>query len=288
MGEAKRRKAADPRYGKPWRGLVVSPPIETGGRSLAIKSSDLDPQELRSSLLFWDKLDFPDQNIIGFGLSPDVEFLMTAGVLQRTRVEFAGAGDIAELYRRLHVSAYELLDNEDPGRWSLASGERSISFTDDVLDVGRGALVRLYGAIPVPDKDVPLADILEFRTRRSDELLALRTHLEAVYQRVISAGDGDLAWNTEIEALQKGIQDHINVSKETGLRFRLADLSANLNLLPVIRGALTAYATGLPMIQSLMAGVGAGISVDVGAALKRHKATSTPFRYISAYHSEVF
>ena len=61
MGEAKRRAASDPNFGKakpPKLGLVVSPPIEIQGISLLIKSSNLDPQELRSSILLWDSLPF--------------------------------------------------------------------------------------------------------------------------------------------------------------------------------------------------------------------------------------
>lgn len=288
MGEAKRRKAADPRYGKPWRGLVVSPPIEISGQSLTVKSSDLDPQEVRSNLLFWDKLDYPDQNIIGFGLSPDAEFLIDAGVLQRTRIQFSGRGDAAEIFRNLHISAYMALDEREPGKWSLATGERSISFGDEALDVGRGALVRLHDAIPVPDKDVPLADILEFRARRSDELIALRTHLEAIYQRVIDAGDGELAWASEVEALQRAIHDHIKTSKEAGFRLRLADLGANLNLTAAAATAVASYSQGLSLIPSLVTAAVAGIGVEAGVALKRHKAGPTPFKYVTAYHDEVF
>ncbi|HEY9213616.1 MAG TPA: DUF6236 family protein [Ancylobacter sp.] len=288
MGEAKRRKEADPRYGKPWRGLVVSPPIEVGGQSLTIKSSNLDPQELRSNLLFWDKLDFPEQNLFHFGLSPDAEFLVSAGVLQRTRIHFSGGGEMGDIFRSLHVAAYTALDEKEPGTWSLATGERSISFSDEALEVGRGVLVRLYDAIPVPDKDVPLADILEFRARRSDELIALRTHLEAIYQRVINAGDGALAWNSEVESLQRAIQDHIKASKETGFRLRLAGLSANLNLAAAGAVAAAAFSQGLPLIPSLVTGAAAIISVDAGVALKRHRAVPTPFRYVTAYREEVF
>lgn len=288
MGEARRRKAIDPRYGKPWRGLVVSPPIESSGNQLLMKSGVLDPQELRSNLLFWDRLDFPEQNTLQIGLDRDAQFLAEAGVLQRSKALFSGSGDMAEIYRNLHVGTFRQLDQENPGRWSLATGVRSISFGDDALEQGRGALVRLYGAIPVPDKDVPLADILEFRVRRSDELLALRTHLEAVYQRVISAGDGELAWNTEVDALQRAIQDHIKTSKETGFRLRLADLSASLNLLPIAASVITAYFAGLPMVPSLVVGAAAGLSLDVGAALERHQASPTPFRYVTSYHEEVF
>jgi hypothetical protein len=287
MGEAKRRKAADPSHGRSTRGLVISPPLVISGTSVRIKSSDLDSQEIRSNLLFWDKLDFPKQNLIGFGLSPDSEFLLSAGVLQRTQVTVP-SGDGAAILRNAHLAAFSLLDQKEPGTWSVAMGERSISFHNEDLEAGRGALVRLYNAIPVPDKDVPIAEVLEFREKRRTELLALRTYLEGVYQRVITAGDGPLAWNTELDALQRAIEDHIKASKESKLRLRLADISAGLNLSPIGAAGFTAFAAGLPLVPSLITGFMAGISLEVGAALKRRKAATTPFKYVTSYHHELF
>ena len=274
-----------------FRGLVVSCPVAVSGPSVLVKSSALDPQETRLNLLFWDALDFPANNIFHIGLGPDEQFLASTGVLSRTEARLTGNWDGAMAMRAAHTGAFRFLDKRQPGAWSLAVGENSISFDDDQLDEGRGALVNLYRAIPVPDKDVPLEDILKFRQRRRSELLALRHHLEAVYQKVISAGDGALAWNTEVERLQEAIKDHIKASKESGLRFRNVSLSANLNLVGLARSAVTftaAQSAGLPAVESLLAGAVASISVNVGSSLKGASATGTPFRYVSAYHEEIF
>lgn len=272
------------------RGLVISPPIELSARGkIFIKSSELDLQELRANLLFWDKLDFPEQEFVKFGLSQDSEFLLDAGVLQRTPVSVSNCGwDYAEILRSAHLEGFRSLEKNEPGVWSLAVGERSLSFSEPVLDVGRGALVSLHNAIPVPDKDVPLADLLEFRVKRRSELLALRHHLERIYQHVISAGDGALSLKTEVEALQGAISDHIKTAREAKFKLRLSDLSANINLLPVGIAAFTAYATELPMLPALTAGLVASLSIDLGAALKGRSAVSTPYRYVSSYHKELF
>ena len=69
MGEAKLRKQTDPNFGQvpknglSYRGLVVSPPIEIEGNRLFAKSSNLDAQELRFSLLFWDRLVWPSSRV---------------------------------------------------------------------------------------------------------------------------------------------------------------------------------------------------------------------------------
>jgi hypothetical protein len=230
------------------RGLVVSVPTKISGDKIEIRGGGLDTQELRSNLLFWDKLDFPSNNFIDFDISGgDEEFLQQVGILQRTRINFSGSGRGSDIFRRCHVAAYRRLDQQEPGQWSLAVGENSMSFLDNEIEGGRGALVRLYNAVPVPDKDAPLADILDFKEKRRDELLAFRHHLEEVYQKIVNAGDGPLAWNTQVEKLQLAISDHIKASKEAPFRFRLSDISAGLNVLPATSAAIGAYVYDLPL-----------------------------------------
>jgi Family of unknown function (DUF6236) len=204
------------------RGLVISCPIEISGREMTFRSGPaLDPQELRFSLLFWDKLDFPINNVVGIGPDAETQFLQSAGLLNRTMTQVISGGDVVSSFVQTHIDAFRALDQREPGVWSLSTGKNAISFAGDDMELGKGVLVSLYRAIPVPDKDVPLEDILEFRARRRDELITLRHHLEDIYQRVISAGDGELALNTEIERLERAIDDHIKAARGSGLKFRL-------------------------------------------------------------------
>jgi hypothetical protein len=186
-----------------------------------------------------------------------------------------------------HIRAFELRDEQQPGTWSLAQGERSISFFDEQLDVGRGALVRLHHVIPVPDKEVPFADVLEFRHRRRDELLALRHHLEAIYQKVVVAGDGPLALNTEVEALERAISNHLKAIRERRFVFRIAGLEAQLNLVEGAKVAVAQYPLS-GFGGALVTGLVAAVEINIGGSLKGHEPTSTPFRYISSYHDELF
>jgi hypothetical protein len=62
------------------RGLVISCPIEISGSGMTVKSTALDPQELRFSLLFWDKLDFPTNNFVGMGVDAEAQFLQSEGL----------------------------------------------------------------------------------------------------------------------------------------------------------------------------------------------------------------
>lgn len=239
-------------------------------------------------MLFWDRLEFPASQAIYIDSGPEGEFLENAHILQRTRWPFKAGVISPKQFLEAHIGVFRLLDEKEPGVWSVATGERALSFPESDLIVGRGALVQLHRAIPVPDKDVPLQDILEFREQRKAELHALRYHLEAVYQRVLAAGDGALSINSELEALQAAIVADIRVSKETGFKFRPASLNASLNLIKGATVAATAFALGLPTVSALLAGAGAAINIGPGTALTWGKPTGTPFSYVSAYHREVF
>ncbi|WP_028222193.1 DUF6236 family protein, partial [Paraburkholderia oxyphila] len=180
MGEAKRRKATDPSYGKVpkdthKRGLVVSPPIVIEGGRLFAKSSNLDPLELRFALLFWDRLVWPSSRVIHFASNQDEQFLEAAGILNRP--DYTIWGDGATGIAQGQVTAFNDFDSREPGMWALAQGENSFVWKDGFLEDGAGALVELHRAIPIPCHDVPLAEILEFKEKRRDELLLLRAQL---------------------------------------------------------------------------------------------------------------
>lgn len=64
------------------RRLVISFPVEISGTTLYIKSSALDPQELRFALLFWDQLDFPTNNLVAVELDEHAKFLAARASLQ--------------------------------------------------------------------------------------------------------------------------------------------------------------------------------------------------------------
>lgn len=272
------------------RGLVISPPIVVFQDGFQIDSAELDPQELRFSLLFWDKLDYPSNNLIEVEPGRDADFLIKAGVLKRTRVAMEGSFSGGDIVRLPLIRAFNILDEAEPATWSVATGDRSISFLDSELQTGRGALVSLHRAIPVPDKDVPLEDVLKFKEKRHSELLALRHYLEAIYIRVANSEDGKFALVSETEALEKAAMDHVKSVKGMGLKWRLADLTASVSLVKPAAVALGAsYGLGLPALESLLAGAAAaGLDIKAGGGLSRARSAETPFRYVSSYHKEVF
>lgn len=274
------------------RGLIIHNDLSAVREGISIRSSDLDPQNLRSQLLFWDKLDFPRGTWITFGDgSPEVEFLKQAGVLTRTETILPDGVIDGTMILRSMSEAFRIRELASPGMWSVSTIPGLQVFSKDQMEPGRGILVRLHNAIPVPEKEVPLHDILEFRARRRSELLNLRHNLERIYSVIVASPDRALTEQSEFSALQSAISDHVRVSRES--RFSLVNLSvdANVNVTPALVAGVTSYTAGLGLAGSALAAVtttAASLFVGPSFALKTAKSTAIPFQYVSSFHKELF
>lgn len=275
------------------RGLVVSSPMMIQGNTLLVKNSNLDRQELRLSLLFWDRLAWPASRIVYLGSGPDEQFLEDAGILSRPRVGGPISGDMAQCMAREHLSAFRTLEENEPGIWALAQGERSFLLKEGQLEEGRSLLVELHRAIPVPDKDVPLADILEFRSKRRDELLRLRAEIDTFYDATAKAADGGFELQRCVNQIELACADLFRASKEGRNPFRLADLkmSYELRLGSVVKDAAFGAAIGqtynMPTLGALVGG-GLGflkVTRDLGIKGKHGR---SPYWYVYNFHRDVF
>lgn len=318
MGESRYRKLHDPTYGtvpksstatqgqrdvhSPTqavpelriheRGLVISSPMDIDiATNSVISSGGLDTAALRADLLFWDRLVWPQNGFFGYN-SPEVDFLEQAGVLFRPRIPFSGA--VADIVYNSHMTGFRQLDAREPGKWALAGGANSLLTRRGDVAEGRGVLLRLIRAVPVPDVAVPLEDVLEFRNHRRDEMLCLRSELEQFYESVISAEDQDFALTRFAEKIDAACVDILKVSKERRFPVRLADLSPSVNLKAVAVGAvswLVAKGAGLDNMTALAAvgttGLLSMIDVKAGLGLNRSSVRSSPYRYVVHIHNEL-
>lgn len=275
------------------RGLVISSPIFIEGNSLSAKG-ELDRQELRLSLLFWDVLDYPRNFLFSSDGDDEADFLERSGVLRRSESRLlGGGGQASNLFALGHVGVFRGLDQREPGQWSLARGERSFSFSDQDFSGRRGILFELHSCLPVPSQDVPLEDVLNFKEKRLPELLSLRHSLEDIYQEITSSPDPSQALSTRKSKLDRSIADHIAASRETTFPLRLTNIKARLDWKTFASGLATFQATalaGLPLTTAALSGLAtaaaASCSADVSLANRRE--SSSPFEYISSFHSELF
>lgn len=266
MGEAKRRKQLDPNYGRiplaaKKQGLIVSPPMVISGTSFR-GDSMLDSQELRFSLLFWDRLVWPDSNIISFGGCPDSSFLEAEGILERPVYKFSGDG--AASLVSAQVNALLDMEKKEPGSWAIAQGPRSLMVETGLFDTGSGLSVELHRAIPVPAHDVPLAEILEFKARRNSELLLLRHELDSFIARIEKAENQEDELHKSIDEIDKACIDLLRVSSEWQFPVYLSSIKTSLNFNLFKAGAAAASAWRFGSQFGLTAA--AGLSFAAGVA----------------------
>lgn len=293
MGEAKYRKAHDPDYGKPKkaatvRGLILSPPVTINGDSISTHGG-LDAQDLRFALTYWDRLALPDNNVISFGAPPEAQYLEDCGVLRRPRVRFSGLTSGAYAVYQTQELALTLYEQEDEGAWSIHEGINSVKRVG-VEAKQDGTLIQLLNAVPVPGPDVPLAEILEFKARRRDELLHFREHFDALSSNISSSDTMEEELAKTLKEIDESCANLLKVTREWQFPVKLTDTKAFLNfdIGNAFKAAGSAYAAslksfGLSQTSSTIAAVGAAIASQIklepAPALQKITRPRSPYKY---------
>lgn len=308
MGEAKRRKSDDPTFGR-WpknlmetsKGIVVSSPVNLDSGAISIQGGGLDAQELRHWLLFWDGLAWPASNLIYVTGGPDETFLEQAGVLSRPRMVMSGSFSGFDIVSEPHLAAFKNLDDKEPGKWCLATGERSFNWAQMPLSETNTAVLELYRAIPVPNKDVPIAEVLEFKQRRRDEIKRLRAEIDLYVAGVHNADDPYATLAARAADIERACADLLRVGHEWKFPVRLTDLKASIEFKPgdvilkaIEVGAIAHFAFNMGTVGAMLGGM---LGVTLGSGLKlsgvlqkseRISPRSTPFQYVHSFHNEIF
>lgn len=274
------------------RGLIITYPQKVSG-DIWSPTGLINVDDLRFSLLFWDKLDLAASNMLRVEDSAEIQFLRAAGIVRTSKIIYAGSGKLTTAVRRTPADVFSILDGEQPGMWSLGRGENSILIEDEDQADG-GLLVALHNAVLVPTKEVPLEDVLDFRERRRSEMLALRYELETTYQRIINAPDRSLAEVSEFGRLEQALKDHLRASSETQFPLSIGSLTAKLSIKDIWAGSLafTASNHAMPVIEAAFAGLSAAaisclMSVGTSFNLKDRAGSARPFGYITSIGSRL-
>lgn len=210
------------------KGIVISPPFQilpTGGISCG---NDPGPLDLRKYLLYWDVIDYPTNNFIHIS-SHDIDYLETTDSLKRTKVLFSGtinSGNGEFLIAAQEAALKENQKNE-PGQWTIAQLSDTPFYTEKTQVLG--VEIEMYNVLPVPSSDTPLADILEYKEIRKDELQAFQIYMDEIYQKILSSADIPRAKTTEIIRLQRAIKDIDTTLKENKIRRVSRDIKSIIN-----------------------------------------------------------
>ncbi len=274
---------------------MLTTPARIEGNTFSSKGGH-SREQVVSSLLFWDQIVYASNSVIGFG-SDEIDALKELGVAQEVSALVSGTPRDAVLLSERFV--FDKLWDSSPGRWSI-SQEADTGIIDAENRVkNSGATMTLYGAIPIPPHEVAYEDVLEFRLRRRDELLALRFHIDELATKISNSiqSESDLA--SAVDQLDHAVSAQIKVTHEGFDLFRFVKFSPSFSLSDAakeviakgIPASIAAFAaTGsLPAAAAAAAipGLKSGISLDLGLdGFKKAKA-GLPFSYVVNAHREL-
>lgn len=298
MGEAKNRKNTDKNYGhisnkKEERGLVISSPMAISGSRMTLGGSDIDPTELRFALLFWDKLAWPQSQAIRMGESADISYLSKCGILSRP--SFHVSGDVSQGIAKGYINTFVDLEKKEPGKWSMSQGERGMLLEQDVLESESGIALELFRAIPIPSQDVALADILEFKLRRRDELRAFQHHVDQLTLKIKNADTPQETLTKTLKEIDLACSDLLKVSKEYQLPFHLSDFKTAFNIDPmkILNSSKKAwdwaepYGLAAATASAFVAGAFSTVSFKPDFGFRPLKLPKSPYRYAYSIGQEL-
>lgn len=277
------------------RGLIIGGDIsfDCGEALCAVgQNPDAFRQNLRRWSLFWDRLGVVyNPNTVKIE-HPEFAFLRNSGVLDIYDVHNV-QGELSANVRAINTIAMQELEQNDTGNWAIDLSPGSLHAPHPLFRAwdttpDRGVLLQLQNVIPVPNKDVPLVDILEFKEKRQSEMLALRHHLDDLYLQIGNSHDPAFALTSKKSALEQSANDAIKVMRERRFPFRMSSQAVSFNFVGGV-----AAAAGAVLAQSNLTTILSNFlisGVTIGAALEwnKRKSAGNPFTYVASYHDHLF
>jgi len=198
------------------------------GYNLAPMSKEL----IQYYLMYWDNIVIPDNNLISLAI-PDQEDLISYGAISRPKFLFNGGfrGDMVfEAVMQSHSQLAKNYVKDTDIDWVISQIGNNGVYSEELSEKRNILRVDLANMLPVPDENVHIADILEFKERRSDELSHLHSSLDALYEKILDSPDQDLATTKEFSKLKEIMGDVSKSGQELFEVSKKLDLSAELNI----------------------------------------------------------
>jgi hypothetical protein len=235
---------------------------------------DVSPQLVRYFLLYWDKIVLTDTSIIKTELfDDDFKMLENIGILEKITAaidkDYTVGKSMVDIHYKGQAEIASKLMRENPGRWAVHQTGDHLIIPEDMSVELITADFELIRCLPVPKQDISLDAVLEFKNKRHDELLALRSTLDEMYVEISKSSDIPRSKNLQIIKLEKAISDLDKVAKQSWGERILASrkVSLDLNMDSLKNGALTGICVG-QYFSSILAGFVSGLSGTLFSSIK--------------------
>lgn len=214
------------------RGIIASPGIITPLPQGFKMERSISSEELRYYIMYWDKIVIPGNNLVYIGI-PEEEDLISCGAIERPRISFQGSyqgEQITSAILECQSIVASNLVNDKSTDWVIHQIGKSTIYPEEYNQQRNIIRVDLANALPVPNAETPINEILEFKEKRSSELKDLHDALDEFYEQILTAPDPELASKKSVSQLQESIKNLNVVSNEKFKHTRKFDFSAELNL----------------------------------------------------------
>lgn len=273
-------------------GLVISNPMRLiPGGGIFVENSELNPEELRRAVLFWDKMVWPASKGIHIAGGIESAFLEDEGILSRPLFSVDGMADIGLL--EAYVQSYEALERASPGQWVLSEASTGFLSEKESFEADRGVIAQLFAAVPVPHRDVPLESLLEFKNRRRDSFNRLRNEIDGFFQQWVNTEDRDHQLAMAVRQIEEACNECLRVARESPIPFSLSSWSIDFSMggQDIVNGVLSGMAAksfGMPTLGA--AGLGFASSLTLGHALgqKKKALQKSPYNYAAKIETELW
>ena len=280
------------------RGIILGPDVvlDIPNNKLQFRSTEPNAALLRHAVLYWDKIDFPQNNVINI-VSQDIEFLKQEGVAQSTHVHLAGGMEMATMYAAAQIGAYIRLTQTNPHVWTM--GQRGVEFIVGGAESGDTPFleIELNDVLPTPPDGTPLAELLDIRRKRKDEFRALRIAVDELYEEILKSAQFPRAQSAAVFRLQQAVKDIRNAVDQSWSDRVKSSVKVDFSLPKIVydatvgsvAGHAAAAAFGVPGLEYVGAGLNAALSairVDakLGGRVPMLPESSKNFAYL--YHVE--
>ncbi len=223
------------------RGVVIGGLCSTyyhnGG--VTVLAADLKKDIINTSLLYWDRIDIPQNNFVYEPITEDMKILIDEGVLTRENIYYeeldpilqdqnpyvrsvqipSGQINPEEYEKKVNFAPYiaflELLKDRNT-LWSFIENSETVLVPNESTYKPKtpGLLLEFHQALPQPNENTPFEEILEFKNKNKSELLALRTEIDSMCKLVSESEDFNFAKSQQLTRLRKAIDDISSVARE--------------------------------------------------------------------------
>lgn len=269
------------------RGVITTAaeikPIENG-----FTCKYMAPELLRYYAVYWDKIVLTDSRLLRLNPSPEMVVLEEAGLLRRERADFSfyGIGPFpgqqqTDLHHMATADVASRLANVNPGQWTIHQEGQFLAVPSDLAAEKVTAEIQLLNCLPVPDADVPLDKVLDFKMRREPELSAFRNHVDELYLFIVDSNDVPRAKVLQIEKLEQSIKDLSTVAQESWSFRTLGNRRVFLetDIATIASGAKQGAKLGSEYagpLGTIVGGVGGAIAASIKIEINQTKQLNLP------------